>query len=473
MANQTIELLPHNREIERAILGALLIDPDAILRVREVDLQPSDFYVPSHGMIYAAMLSLADRFRPIDTLTVADALRAKSHNGRSDLDIIGGPAALTELIGETVTAIYAGDHAAIVKRLARQRAIITMSGELAALAHHHEGTLEELYDQVSRLVAAAMDRPETASHYYGSDESLVEYLAEQVAMQERLQADPDALIVTGLRDLDAYLGSIPEGTLHVPVARPGTGKTIYCECLAEHNARRGKRVAFYHYELSTREMLHRRVARHGKVALQRLREGYSGPEVTDALDAIRAWHGNIVYVHCPGWSAERVAADMTRLHARGECDLAVVDYVQKIPLPRGEGTTSMRIGQNVEVLKTCAEQLSIPIVLPSQVNRSFKGRGNARPTIADIRESGEIEEKANQILVLHRPEERQAGRPEDLFGKTEKIEIHIEKNTGGATGQVDVVHVLGHYKYASLARQVSDAPSPRAYKDTEDDELPF
>lgn len=470
MANKTIELLPHNREIERTVLGALLIDPDAMLRVREVDLQASDFYVPAHGMIYAAMLELADRFRPVDTLTVGDALRAKSHNGRSNLDIIGGPAALTELVGETVTAIYAGDHAAIIKRLARQRAIITMSGELAALGHHHDGTLEELYDEASRMVFEAMDRPEASSHYYGSDDSLMDYLADQIAMQDRLQSDPDALIVTGLRDLDAYLGCLPEGLLHVPVARPGTGKTIYCECLAEHNARRGKRIAFYHYELSTREMLHRRVARHGKVLLQRLREGYDGPEVMSALDTIRAWHGNIVYIHCPGWSAERVAADMTRLHARGECDLAIVDYVQKIPLPNREGTTSMKIGQNAEVLKTCAEQLGIPVVLPSQVNRSFKGRGNARPTIADIRESGEIEEKANQILVLHRPNERQAGRPEDLFGTVEKIEVYIEKNTGGATGHVDIAHVMGQYLYASIARRETAAPMPsRAYND----DLPF
>lgn len=453
MAGKTVELLPHDREIERSVLGALLIDPDAMLRVREVDLQPGDFYVPAHGLVYSAMLELVDRFRPVDTLTVGDALKAKSHNGRSDLDIIGGPAALTELIGETATSIYAGDHAVIIKRLARQRAIITMSGELAALGHNHDGTLEELYDEASRLVFAAMDRTEANSHYYGSDESLVEYLGEQFALQEQLKADPDALIVTGLRDIDDYLGCLPPGLLHSPVARPGTGKTIYCECVAEHNARRGKRVAYYHYELSTKEMLDRRVARHGPVLLKQLRYGYNGPEVAHALDAIRSWHSNVVYIHCPGWSAERVAADMIRLHARGECDLGIVDYVQKIPLPKGEGTNSIKIGQNAEVLKTCAEQLGIPIVLPSQVNRSYKSRGDSRPTMADIRESGEIEEKANQIIILHRPGERQQGKPEDLFGKAEKIEVYIDKNTGGPTGKVDIVHVMGHYKYASLARQ--------------------
>jgi replicative DNA helicase len=210
--------------------------------------------------------------------------------------------------------------------------------------------------------------------------------------------------------------------------------------------------------LSTKFMLDRRICRHGAVPFKQLQWGYDGPEVGRALDAMRRWHQNIIYVHCPGWSAERVAADITRLHAKGECDLAVIDYLQKIPLPRIPGlTTSMQIGQNAETLKNCAEVLGIPIVLPSQVNRSYKTRDNQRPTMADIRESGEIEDKANQILVLHRPDERDEGMPEDTFGHTERIEIHIEKNTGGSTGRVEVLHVLGRYLYADMAH---DDPYP-------------
>jgi replicative DNA helicase len=453
-------LLPHDADIERAVLGALLIDPDAMLRVQEVDLQPQDFFLPLHALVFGAMKELAERYRPIDCVTVGDLLANKQNGkeGQSQLEAIGGQAALTRLMADTVTTIYVPEYAAIVKRLSRQRRIIGVSGDVAALAQSYSGDVNTLYDEVSRLLFKAMDRPEAASHYYGTDDNLIEYMVWQDQIRERLEADPDALIVTGLRDLDAFLGDIPEGTLHVPVARPGTGKTIYCECMAEHNARRGKRVVFYHYELSTKYMLDRRICRHGGVPFKELRRGYRGAEVDRAIDVIRQWHANIIYVHCPGWSAERIAADITRLHAKGECDLAVIDYLQKIPLPNLAGlTTSMRIGQNAETLKNCAEVLGIPIVLPSQVNRSFKARGDSRPSISDIRESGEIEEKANQILVLHRPDERSEGSPEDMFNQAERIEIHIEKNTSGSTGKVDVLHVMGRYLYADVAR---DDPYP-------------
>ena len=187
------------------------------------------------------------------------------------------------------------------------------------------------------------------------------------------------------------------------------------------------------------------MARHSGIRLRRLVEdGHNGPEVARAQEAIRHWHNNLVYVHCPGWTSARIVADIVRLRARGECDLAVVDYLNKIAYPEtghNSWNEASFIGANVEALKTCAERLEIPIVLGAQLNREYKG--NKRPRFDDLKGSSDIEQKVNQIVVLHRPIERPDG---DRFGELEQIDAYVDKNTSGATGKTTLWHRMGRYR---------------------------
>jgi len=232
---------------------------------------------------------------------------------------------------------------------------------------------------------------------------------------------------------------------------------MYLEQLAEHNAKRGHKVAFYHLELTHQTMLDRRMARQSTVSIRELIRGYNGPEVARAMDALRPWQTNLVYVHCPGWSSERVAVDIARLYARGECDLALVDYLQKLRLPERRGFNSaMLVGQSAEALKNAAEQLNIPIAVASQVSRDFKSRKTRRPHMEDLRNSGELEEKANQIVILHRPLTRDPTHPQ----QTEPMEAHIEKNTLGALGRAKLVHLLGRFLIAAAAQPSATGETP-------------
>ena len=449
VTRQDANLLPQDSSAERAVLGSLLVDPDAMFGVREAGLEARDFYLEAHGLIYSAMLELADRWQPIDLVTLAAALDGKQNGHGSQLALVGGAAYLTELLAATPTSIHAAHYAGIVRSLAQRRRIISTASSIAEAAQLHDGPIEELFNSVSGMFYGVVGVAGARSHLYGTDETLVKYLVTQRDREELLRRNPDALAQTGIEDIDRVLGNLEPGTVLAVAARPGVGKTILMEQVAEHNAAHGKRVAFYHLELSHQFMLDRRMARWSRIPLDRLRRGYSGREVADALEVMRPWQSNIVYVHCPGWGAERIAADMTRLAARGDCDLAVVDYLQKMALPEKRGwNTSMLYGLMAEALKNAAEQLEVPLVLGTQVSRDWKQSADKRPSSADIRNSGEIEEKVNQIIVLHRPEVRGAVQQEQI---TETIEAHIEKNTSGPlTGAegIPLVHLLGRFTFA-------------------------
>lgn len=438
---------PHNLEAERYVLGAILIDPDAMMWAQEVDLKAGDFYHKGLGLIYEAAHTLAARWEPISVLSVAQVLMATKR-----INEAGGQRTLDELANACVSSAHTRYYAELIIRLSRQRRIILAAGRIAAAAQEHDGPVDGLYNETSKLFFEAVDTTAGHSHFYGSDDTLMAYLETQQKRQEALANQPELLAVTGLPDLDRLIDDIMPASLFVYVARPGVGKTMAMECAAEINARRGKAVAFYHLELTTQFMLDRRMVRVSNIPYDKIKRGYSGPEVNQATDQMRSWQRNITYIHCPGWTAARVAADMVRLNAQGKCDLAVVDYLQKLALPeRKSWNPAMLYGAMAETLKNTAEQLEVPIILGSQVSRDFKGRDDQRPRAEDIRNSGEIEEKANQIVVLHRPVARD--KQESII--SEPIEAYVEKNTGGPCGKVNLLHMLGRFLLVCNANQKS------------------
>ena len=446
-------LLPNDPQAEKAVLGSLLIDPDALYRVQESGLTVGDFLGPANQILYAGMIQLAKELRPIEIIGLANVLgQRQSKEGKTLLDQIGGIPAINALAAELPSAIYVSHYAEIVIAKARQRRLMSVAGEIVALANDGNGSTDGLYDHAMRLILGATETASFGSHLYGGDDALESYIALQTGRRERLQRDPDSMIVTGLHDLDRLIGDIAPGILHAVVARPAVGKTAYMETVAENNARRGHRVAFYHLELSHDMMSDRMMARYAGIPVNELRRGAYDRRITDSLEGIRQWYERIIYIHCPGWSCERITADIRRLVARDECELAIVDYLQKIALPsnRNSMNAAMLYGLIAEGLKNCAELSGIPIIMGAQVSRQFKTQKDKRPHMEDIRNSGEIEEKANQIVVLHRPS---AEDQQFDFGSPIPTECHVEKNTQGATGSVDLLHIAGRFLIAEPERQ--------------------
>lgn len=451
MAIRNIDIEPHDEEAEQAVIGCLLIDPDAIYRSLEVGLEPRHFRNQRLGWVYETAQALMLKGIPTDVTVVGNYLdNIKERDNVSRLELIGGRGHLSSLINVPGSSVYAAHYAQLVLDSSRRRGLLEAGRKIAELAGTFEGSVDELMAQASTAFLPAVSLEGSRSHLYGCDNALLEYLTQQQERHERLERDPNTLVVTGLTDLDAILGDLLPGYLHVVAARSSVGKTMYMECLAEANAKRGKKVAFYHLELGHEMMLDRLMARHAQVSVHSLRRGYAGSEIVQAIDLVAPWFRNMTFIHCPGWGSERIAADIQRLTARGECDVAIVDYLQKIAMPEKRYLNSaMLYGLMAESLKIAAETCQIPLVLGTQVSRDFKGREDQRPHMEDIRNSGEIEEKANQIVILHRPGAR---NEQARMGDTETIEARVEKNTGGGVGTVEMVHIVGRYLLATMQR---------------------
>lgn len=441
---QTVENSPSNIEAECALLGVCLVDSDTMGAIREIDIRPEDYQRETHRTLWAAMLDLSAGGKGLDVITLADRLNAQHENGGDWLVTLNS--LRQKVFDGGITSVQAPYYGQIIKRVAGQRRLIQVAGQIAAMAHAHEGELDALYDKAAQEFLAAVNVSGRGSHLALTDDALMRYLETQSATAHRLQEDPEALIRVPWDGLDQILGDLVPGFTHVIAAESSIGKTMYLECVTEYNARRGHAVVFYHLELNHQYMIHRQMLRHAakgsNLTMAQLRQGYHGAEVGRAIDAIREWSGNITYVHSPGWSAERIAVDAQRLYAQGMCDLVVVDYLQKLALPLGKGeNAAMAIGRQVETLKNMAETLEVPVMIGSQINREGK-QTRRRPTEANIRNSGEVAERSNQVVVLNRPtlrEDQSAGATSEI------IEAYVDKNTSGETGKAELIHLFGRY----------------------------
>jgi len=442
--------VPEADEAERAVISSILIDRDAIYRASQAGLMPSHFRTTYLGWIYDAAQACMLGGKPADITIIGDVLNNKKEREGIRLDMMGGYAYLTGLINVATSSVYVDHYANLVIAAARKRDLLDANAKIARLVAEHEGTVDELMSAASAIIMPIMANRSESSHLYGGDDAILKYITEQGDITEQLKTNPNARVVTGFPGLDNLIGDIQPGFLHIVTARPGVGKTMYMECVAENNAKKGKRVAFYHLELNHRFMQDRMFARYSMPlkTVNELRRGYTGEALDAAIEAIMPWYGNMVYVHCPGWGAERISSDIQRLNALGECDLAIVDYLQKITLPRitaGQNYAQL-MGAVTGMLKNVAEICNIPVIIGSQVSRDFKKREDKKIHVEDMRDSGEYEEKANQVVVLNRLEERELtnnSRP------TEIIEATVEKNTGGALGVTNLIHVMGRYLLGS------------------------
>ena len=477
-----MDLLPHDPEAERIVISGIIADPDALPRAHDAGLKPADFHNRQYRWIMEAAEELAKQGDPIEIASIGRVLERQQELDGNRLDLIGGTPEMAGLIARFSSFSSVGYYAEIVARDARRRQIIAAGGAIAADAQAHEGDLGELYSKAIKALFDAMGDSVDDAHLHGGPEAVRLYRDNQEARQKRLLLDPNALIKTHWPSVDRRLGDLQEGQLIVIGASTSVGKTMAMEQLAEVNASRGHRVVYYHLELSHASMLDRCVARESGVKVQDLRRGALTPQVERALDEIEKWQGNIIYVHCPGWTAERIAADIIRHNARGLCDLAIIDYMQKLSSPdmRGDSRNYAQVvGGRVEVLKNCAERLGIPIILGSQVNRDYKSNANRRPTLEGLRDSGEIAEKANIVLILHNPTPREERNDLD---ETEIIELYIEKSTDGPLGKVDLVHVKGRFLLGEADKseerphaqsQPQSAFDRFAFDNGEAEEIPF
>lgn len=395
----TDRLPPQNIEAEQSVLGSLLIDPDAILKVSTF-LRPEDFYRETHQRIYSAILQLHERRMPADFITVVDELERQGQ-----LDFVGGAAYITSLINMVPTSIHVEHYARIVERAAIMRRLITAAGQIAALAYEERDDVDAVIDEAERILFEVSQRrvsrslvpiSEIIKSYYDRIEFLVEH------------RDQTLGVPTGFADLDRLLGGLQPSDLIIIAARPSMGKTSLAVSIAmnaalKHNAV----VAIFTLEMAAEQLVQRMISGQTGIDSQRLRlgriEDIEWEKFTHASGVLS--EAAIFVDDTPSPSPMEIRTKARRLAAEYDLDLIIVDYLQL--MQAGDRRVENRVQEISYIsrsLKSLARELKVPVVALSQLSRAVEARQDKIPQLADLRESGSIEQDADVVMFIYRDE---------------------------------------------------------------------
>lgn len=422
------KLQPHNLEAEEAVIGSLLIDSDAIIKVSPI-LRPGDFFIHRHGLIYDAMLALSGRNEPADLVTLCDELQQ-----RGKLAEVGGPPALTEFMNRTPTSIHATYYAVIVAERATRRRLIDGAGQIARLAFDESGETQSVLDEAESIIFAvtsSQDRESGPVHIRHG-------LNKHVDRVEYLQAHQNTLsgIPTGLTDLDKCLGGLQPSDMVVIAGRPGMGKTSLALSIAGHAAKSWqKRVAVFSLEMSSQQLIDRLISAETGIDSQRLRSGaIREPEWPLYIEASSRMAELPIFIDdTPALSPFELRTRARRLHAEHGLDLLILDYLQ---LMNGDKRSENRVQEITFIsrqVKALARELNIPILALSQLSRDCEKRNDKRPILSDLRESGAIEQDADVVVFVYRDD---VYNPETQFPNV--AELIVAKHRSGPTGVFSV-----------------------------------
>jgi replicative DNA helicase len=430
-------LPPFNRDAERGVLGGILRDPDALHDVRAA-LRPQEFYFDAHGTIYRAMCDIADRAVPIDLVTLRERLVA----ARAFEDI-GGTPYLADLWDAVPTAANVEYHAKIVRETATVRGLIHASNEILRDAYDRVGSADELVASAERKFF------DLSANGDGDDLIGAADLARDAlhAIDERASRDgPDGLL-TGFADLDQVFSGMRAGQLIVIGARPSVGKTAMALGIASENAAAGHGVLFASLEMPAGELTDRVLSIRSGVGLRPIREGRLSEDQADAVNRAAQRFGREPFfvTDAPDITAARLASMVRRGVRRRGLKLVIVDYLQLIRPENDRDPRHLQVGTLARRLKQLARTCGVPVVLLCQLNRESENRPGGKPRLSDLRESGEIEQHADIVVLLHRHEEQPAN------AAVWSVDAVVAKNRNGPVAEVPLAYrrVLARYENAA------------------------
>jgi replicative DNA helicase len=389
-------LQPQNIEAEQSLLGSILIDPEAIVRVSPV-VRPEDFHNPTHATLYEAALELHERRQPADFITLRDALQQ-----RGLLETIGGTAYLTTLVNSVPTSAHAEYYAHIVQRTSLLRKLIHAATEITGIAYEPTDDAEDTIDRAEQILFAVAERrhardltpiSQVIARYYDR----LQLLAEQ-------KGQPFG-VPTGFDYLDKLLGGFQPSDLIILAARPSMGKTALALTMATLAAKRHRsHVALFSLEMSAEQLVQRLLSAETGIDAQRLRMGDINedewPLIVQAASTLS--ETNIFIDDSATLSVMALRSKARRIHSQYGLDLVVVDYLQLMEGDRRSENRVQEISNISRGLKGLARELHVPVLALSQLSRAVEARQDKRPQLSDLRESGSIEQDADVVLFIYR-----------------------------------------------------------------------
>ena len=432
--------VPYNLEAEEAVLGSLLIDRDAVIKIAPF-LKPIDFYRETNGWVYETILELYHRREPSDVVLLAGELERQGK-----LEQVGGYAYLFHLVNATPTAVHVEYYAHKVEDAAVRRRLITGGGQIAALGYEENVDLPLTLDKAEQILFAVTQR------LLNQDFTSLRDILESYFDRMELVHEHKGTVVgvpAGFHDLDELTGGLQKSDLIIVAARPATGKTSFILSVAHNAARAGKNIGVFSLEMSQEQIVQRLLSIESGVDMQRLRLGYMSDTEWERLnDAFgRLAEVPIFIDDSAALSVMEVRSRARRLQAEVGVDLLLVDYLQLMQGRRAGGSDNrvQEVSEITRGLKQLARELDCPVIAVSQLSRAVESRQNHVPMLSDLRESGSIEQDADIVMFIYR---------EELYNPdTERkgiAEIHVAKHRNGPTGVVPLRFFPETTRFADL-----------------------
>ncbi len=443
---------PHNIEAEQSVLGAIFLEPSAIVQASEI-LEYDDFYRVSHQRIFEVMVRLTDKGEPIDLVTVMNELREQEL-----LEEVGGVTYLTELAESVPTAANLEYYAKIVDEKSVLRQIISTATGIVTKSFEEKDDLSELIDYAEKSILDVSQQKAS-----GKFRNIKDVLINVYDNIEQLhhQSEEVTGVPTGFKDLDHITSGFQSNDLIIIAARPSVGKTAFALNIAQNVAIHAQEnCAIFSLEMGAEQLVMRMLCAEGNIDAQRLRTGSLQEEdwgkLTMAMGSLS--DAGIYIDDTPGVKVSEIRSKCRRLKQESGLGMVLIDYLQLI-----QGSGSSRENRQQEVseisrqLKALARELEVPVIALSQLSRGVEQRQDKRPIMSDIRESGSIEQDADIIGFLYR---------DDYYNDdTEKeniIEIIIAKQRNGPIGTVELAFVKEYNKFVDLDRKYNEADIPPA-----------
>lgn len=426
-----LKLPPQNIEAEQSVLGSLLIDKEAIVKVADL-LMPEDFYNPAHGEIFKTMLELYEHRQPIDILTLKTRLHEKG-----TLKDVGGASYLAELTNQVPTASHVVDYGRIVKEKRVLRDLIKASAEITEDVFQPDKDTETLLDSIEQKILAISQKTMPKNFIHIKDELKNAY--ERI---EKLHEGKGALrgIPTGFDDLDNILSGLQRSDLVVVGARPSLGKTAFVLDIVRNAALKSNLpIGVFSLEMSREQVIDRLIAAESQVPLWRLRTGRITDElefamIQNSLD--RLSQVNIFIDDTPSPNILQIRSMARRLQVEHGLGLIVVDYLQLV-MPRS-GSSDNMVQQVTEIsrgLKALSRELEVPVLAVSQLSRAVDRRDYRVPQLSDLRESGSIEQDSDVVLFIYRKDRDKI----EVAPEEQNIaQINVAKHRNGPLGSVNL-----------------------------------
>lgn len=435
----------HNKVAEQAVIGSMMIGGmDAVMLVRDT-LRPSDFYLTAHQWIVEAIYRLYDDNKPIDTLTLDAQLE---RDGRDDQTMI----TVLTCLNEVPTYLNIAEYAASVVEMSTRRSMVGVASQIATLAHDVTGDVSRQMDAAEGAIMRVRERQ--ASQNIGHPRVYTSEYMDEIIRRSKMDR-PLAGLATSISEWDAIMSGLESGQVHIVAARPKMGKTGLCMQVARHNAMQGKSVLYFSLEMTKDQMTTRNMAAITGIPSQRLRVGrleeVEWPIFYDALGKVS--QTKLFIDDTRGLSPAQLNAKARRVWMEHSLDLIVVDYIGLMSPPRNyNGNRNAELTEISAALTATAGDLNVPILAASQLSRGVEARGEKRPMLSDLRDSGSLEQDAYTVTFIYRDEYY---NPETT-SKPGIAELIVAANRGGPSGNIEVSWrgdsvTFGHGNHPSIS----------------------